>query len=147
MQAAEVFDLANLLALIGWAILALAIVVKRPLWRDTIAGALWPVLLSVVYVAALAVGLPTAEGGFSSLAEVRRLFANDWALLAGWVHYLAFDLLIGARIAAETERAGLSRLLLVPILPLTFLFGPAGFFLFIVLRHGFSGGARTFDPA
>jgi hypothetical protein len=143
MQAADVFDLANLFVLIGWAILVLAVVLKRRAWRDIIAGSLWPALLSILYIAALAVGLPTAEGSFSSLAEVRKLFASDWALLAGWVHYLAFDLLVGARIAAETERAGLSRLLLVPVLPLTFLFGPAGFFLFVVLRHGFSAGAPT----
>jgi hypothetical protein len=56
------------------------------------------------------------------------------------VHYLAFDLFVGAWIAAETERAGLSRLLLVPVLPLTFLFGPMGYFLFVVWRRGFAAG-------
>jgi hypothetical protein len=68
---------------------------------------------------------------------VRQLFANDWALLAGWMHwmhYLAFDLFVGAWIAAETERANLSRLVLIPVLPLTFLFGPTGLLLFHVIR-------------
>jgi hypothetical protein len=38
---------------------------------------------------------------------------------------------------------------LVPVLPLTFLFGPAGYFLFLVLRHAFArrsalgSGGRT----
>jgi hypothetical protein len=50
------------------------------------------------------------------------------------MHYLAFDLFVGAWIAGETERAGLSRLVLIPVLPLTFMFGPAGFLLFHVVR-------------
>jgi hypothetical protein len=35
------------------------------------------------------------RGGFSSLAAVAELFSNQWLLLAGWVHYLAFDLFVG----------------------------------------------------
>jgi hypothetical protein len=138
MTASQLFGLANPFALLGWGVLAAAVVLKRPWWRDVAAGIVWPVLLSVLYIAALAVGWATASGGFSSLTGVRELFANDWALLAGWVHYLAFDLFVGAWIARETEATGLSRLLLVPVLPLTFLFGPMGFFLFVVLRRGFA---------
>jgi hypothetical protein len=143
MTASQIFNLANPFALLGWGVLVLAVVLKRPWWRDTVAGMLWPVLLSVLYIAALAVGWGATGGGFSSLAGVRELFSSDWTLLAGWVHYLAFDLFVGAWIAAETERAGLSRLLLIPVLPLTFLFGPMGFFLFIVLRRGFAGSRAS----
>jgi hypothetical protein len=140
MSAAQVFSLVSQFTLVGWLILAAAVVLERPWWRDVIAGVVWPVMLSVLYIAALAVGAGTTSGDFSSLAGVRELFSSDWALLAGWVHYLAFDLFVGAWIAAQGERAGLSRLFLVPVLPLTFLFGPMGFFLFIVLRRGFGGG-------
>ena len=143
MAAAQVFSLANLFALIGWAILVLAVVLRRPWWRDTIAGRVWPTALSVLYIAALAVGLGSSAGSFASLTEVRALFASDWTLLAGWVHYLAFDLFVGAWIAAEIARAKLSRLSLIPILPLTFMFGPAGFFLFIVVRRGFASPAEA----
>lgn len=143
MAAAQVFSSANLFALAGWAILVLAVVLRRPWWRDTIAGLLWPILLSVLYLAALGIGWGAAEGSFASLAEVRALFASDWMLLAGWVHYLAFDLFIGAWITAAVERARLSRLWLIPILPLTFMFGPAGFFLFVVIRRGFAGGTSV----
>jgi hypothetical protein len=55
--------------------------------------------------------------------------------LAGWVHYLAFDLFVGAWIARTTVQSQLSRLVLVPILPLTFLFGPAGFVAFELTRR------------
>ena len=74
---------------------------------------------------------------------MRQLFTSDWALLAGWMHYLAFDLFVGAWIAAETERRGLTRLVLIPVLPLTFLFGPAGFLLFCILRSVVPAGRTS----
>ena len=140
MTAAQTFSLANSFALLGWLVLVVAIVINRPWLRDTIAGTIWPLLLSALYLVALAIGWAGSSGGFSSLQGVRQLFSTDWPLLAGWVHYLAFDLFVGAWIAAETERLRLSRLLLVPVLPLTFLFGPAGFLLFQILRYAL--GAR-----
>ena len=139
MTAAQVFAIANPFALLGWIVLAAAIVLKRPWLRDVVAGRLWPLALAALYVVALALGWGTTGGNFSSLAGVRQLFSGDWPLLAGWVHYLAFDLFVGAWIAAEAERAGLSRLWLVPVLPLTFLFGPAGFLLFFAIRSAVAG--------
>ena len=85
-------------------------------------------------------GLEHGKGGFFSLADVRQLFANDWFLLAGWMHYLAFDLFIAAWVAAEAKRANLAPLALVVVLPLVFLFGPLGFLLFQVVR--FTGQRR-----
>ena len=58
--------------------------------------------------------------------------------LAGWVHYLAFDLFIGANIAREVADRGISRLFLIVLLPLTFLFGPIGYFAFVIVRFGFA---------
>ncbi len=58
-------------------------------------------------------------------------------LVAGWLHYLAFDLFVGGWIAREGERAGLPHLLLLPCFVLTFLFGPAGLLAFALLRAGF----------
>ena len=139
MTAAQVFAIANPFALLGWAVLAVAVAIKRPWLRDVIAGSLWPLALAALYVVALGLGWGTTGGNFSSLAGVRQLFSGDWTLLAGWVHYLAFDLFVGAWIAAAAERAGLSRLWLIPVLPLTFLFGPAGFLLFFVVRSSPAG--------
>jgi hypothetical protein len=135
MTAAQVFVVANLFALGGWAILVIAISLQRSWLRDTVAGTAWPVLLSVLYVVASGLGWGTSGGGFLSLEAVREHLSGDWLMLAAWVHYLAFDLFIGARIAAETERAQLPRLVLVPVLPLTYLYGPAGLLLFYILRQ------------
>jgi hypothetical protein len=130
----DLFKLANLFALVGWVLLVAGIATNRPWLGDRLAGLYWPLAICVGYAAAIAAGWRASEGGFSSLAGVRQLFADDWLLLAGWMHYLAFDLFVAAWIAAETERAGLSRLVLIPVLPLTFLLGPAGFLLFHALR-------------
>jgi hypothetical protein len=64
-------------------------------------------------------------GGFSTLPDVATLFSNPWALLAGWIHYLAFDLLIGTWETRDAREHGVPPLWLVPCLVLTFLFGPA----------------------
>ena len=74
------------------------------------------------------------QGDFNSLAGVAQLFQNPKALLAGWIHYLAFDLFIGSWEVRDAGRAGLHHLLVVPCLVLTFLFGPVGLLLYFALR-------------
>jgi hypothetical protein len=93
-----------------------------------------PLLLAVIYVALVAATLGRSEGGFSSLAGVRALFDNPWALLAGWTHYLAFDLFIGGWEVRDAQQRGIPHLLVVPALVLTFLFGPAGLLLYLAIR-------------
>jgi hypothetical protein len=123
------FSLSGPVALIGWLSLAAGILLRNALLRDTVAGTAIPLALSAAYAALILVFWWTAEGGFDSLANVQKLFTSPWVALAGWVHYLAFDLAIGAILARTVMAAGLSRLFLIPILPLTFLFGPIGFLL------------------
>jgi hypothetical protein len=89
----QIFSIANLAALCGWALL---IFLPNRRWASTVAGAAIPGLLAATYAMLIAANFWGAEGGFSSLEAVERLFGNSWLLLAGWLHYLAFDLLIGA---------------------------------------------------
>lgn len=136
---ATAFSLAGLLAMIGWAGLVLAAFVK-PVRNYAWPAATFviPALLGFAYVLLIQEGMRAADGGgFGSIAEVRILFANDAALAAGWLHYLAFDLFIGAWIARDGPRSGVPALLLIPCFALTFLFGPAGLLLFFVLRLAF----------
>ena len=67
------------------------------------------------------------DARFDSLANVQKLFTYEWTALAGWIHYLAFDLFIGAYAARRLIDAGCSRWWLVAVLPLIFMFGPIGF--------------------
>ena len=121
-----------MLALVGWlGLLAL------PFRRETnwwLAGLAIPVLLAALYVVLLVLHAPGAEGGFSSLAGVAALFRTEGVLLAGWVHYLAFDLFIGAWICRRAARDGLNPWIARLCLPPTFLAGPAGLLLFLGLR-------------
>ena len=129
MTPETLFSMANLLALAGWLVLIAGVVLKRPLLRDRIAGAGVPLALSLAYTALVAIFWWNAEGGFDSLASVQALFTSPWVALAGWIHYLAFDLFIGAHVSRRIMERGLPRLVLVPVLPLSFLFGPIGFVL------------------
>jgi hypothetical protein len=63
-----------------------------------------------------------------------RLFTNEWAALAGWIHYLAFDLLVGTWEVKDSQERGISHWFVIPCLVLTFLLGPIGFLLYTVLR-------------
>lgn len=125
------FSLMNSLALAGWAVLLLAprgwtLRGLRPRLLVPVAVAL-PIAL--LYAALMAAHFAAAGGGFGSIAEVRRLFASDPVLVAGWGHYLAFDLLVGTWLAERLDRAGVTRWLQAPVLATTFLFGPAGWLL------------------
>lgn len=127
-----VFQAANLLALGGWIILVAA--PRRAAALQAIPGYIVPVILSAAYFVLVAVYFARAEGGYSSLEEVGALFASEPVLLAGWLHYLAFDLFVGEWITRQSDMLGISRALQVPILLATFLFGPVGLLLFMALR-------------
>lgn len=132
MSAETLFSICNMLVLPGWLLLIVA-----PRWRWTkrlIDSCLLPLLLGLVYFYLIVRYFGEANGDFGSLAEVAQLFQNPHLLLAGWIHYLAFDLFIGSWEVRDAERIGIHHLLVVPCLVLTFLLGPIGFLLYFLLR-------------
>ena len=131
MSPEQLFSVLNLIAMAAWLPL---VFLPRVRWAATVVPVVVPVVLAVVYVALVAVALPGSEGGFSSLAGVRTLFDNPWGLLAGWTHYLAFDLFIGGWEVRDAQRRGIPHLLIVPALVLTFLLGPGGLLLYLATR-------------
>jgi hypothetical protein len=126
------FQIANPLAAAGWLLLATAPLAPR--LADIVSGIVIPVLLSLLYAGAILAFWTSADGGFDSLGNVMLLFASPGVALAGWAHYLAFDLFIGAWEVRTARREGLPHLLVLPCLVLTFLFGPIGLLLFLALR-------------
>ncbi|WP_203070696.1 ABA4-like family protein [Falsiroseomonas ponticola] len=126
------FSAVNLIALAGWVGLLAAPRSRAVTWW--FAGLALPALLAVLYLVLLATYAPGAEGGFSSLAGVAALFRTPGVLLAGWVHYLAFDLFIGAWICRRGAAEGMNPWLVRLCLPPTFLVGPVGLLLFLGLR-------------
>ena len=132
MSAEALFSLASALVLPGWGLLLFA-----PRWRFTervLGSCALSLLLAGLYLGLLVTFFGRAEGGFGSLADVARLFQNPYLLLAGWIHYLAFDLFIGAWETRDARRLGIPHLLVAPCLVLTFLFGPVGLLAYFVLR-------------
>ncbi len=132
MTAEQVFSVANLVAVSGWVLLA--VLPGRAWVSNLVAAVVIPGLMAVVYLVVLGAHWSETEGGFGSLAQVALLFTNPWALLAGWTHYLAFDLFIGSWESRDARAHGVPHLLVLPCLFLTFLFGPVGWLLYMGVR-------------
>ena len=130
------FKIASNVTVLGWLLLILA-----PRWRGTravvLSGAL-PLLLAATYVAVIGyqtVAHPAPGAGFGSLEQVAALFRQPWALTAGWVHYLCFDMAVGIWESRDAQRRGVPHLLLLPCLVATFMLGPLGLLLYSALRR------------
>lgn len=142
MSAESIFSAAGTLVLPGWLLL-----IFLPRWRRVTmlaSAVIIPALLALLYIWLIAAHWGDADGGFGSLGAVAALFENEHLLLAGWIHYLAFDLFIGSWEVRDAQRHGVHHLAVVPCLVLTFLLGPAGLLLYLVIRGVVT---RTLMPA
>ncbi|MCB1458809.1 MAG: DUF4281 domain-containing protein [Nitratireductor sp.] len=138
----QAFQLANGMALAGWVSLLASPLIPR--WSERIAGIAIPLLLGAGYAAIVLVFWSRGEGGFDTLDNVAALFRSRELLLAGWIHYLAFDLFIGAWQVRTGANEAIPFVLVIPCLVLTFLFGPVGLLLFFAIRS--ARGRRTSTP-
>lgn len=126
-----IFQWVNLIALAAWVTLLV-----RPRHPQTLrwVGQAVPMLFALIYVVLIAMRIGRSGGNFSTLAGVATLFQDPWILLAGWIHYLAFDLLIGVWETRDAATRNLPHWRIVPCLFLTFMFGPAGWLLYLCVR-------------
>ncbi len=131
MEPARLFDVVQWLALPGWLLLA---ILPRWRWTPLVTAGLLPSLLAVVYLALIAGNLGAADGDFSSLAGVKALFGVDALLLAGWIHYLAFDLFVGSWEVRDAQRMNIRHWWVLPCLFLTLMLGPVGLLAYWTLR-------------
>ena len=127
------FQIASTLVLPQWLLM-----IFLPKWK----GTKWlrdhpviPIALAVMYAGFVLIDIGSFNpNSFSTLAAVKELFASDKALLAGWIHYLAFDLLIGSYISKDAIERGIHPLLIAPCLFFTFMFGPVGWLLYQIIK-------------
>lgn len=129
----ELFNIANLVALAGW--VALILLPFAPSLLEPLSRLVVPVLLSIAYAVIIVPAM--AQGGFGSLTSLEGLasgLGQPWLLLGGWLHYLAFDLLVGCWIAERARAEGVPNWALIPVLLLTFILGPVGFLAFLAAR-------------
>lgn len=131
MDLETIFSTAGAIAGVGW--LFLIVVPKRPLALH-VAGVFFPFLLALMYLYFIAMNIRGAEGGFGSLADVATLFQKRELLLAGWIHYLCFDLFIGAWEVRDAQRNGIPHLAVIPCLIMTFMLGPIGLLFYLAIR-------------
>jgi hypothetical protein len=144
-----IFSACGALAMLGWA--GLVLLPRVPFVVDVLSRLIIPALIGVVYLTLMisSTHLTPADGGFGSLAGVKALFSVDALLLGGWVHYLAFDLFVGSWEVRDAKRRGVHHLLVIPCLLATFMAGPAGLVLYLLLRTlvGFFGNASERQEA
>lgn len=133
------FTMVNLLALIAWVVLILL-----PRWPALLSGVLYMgvgllcLIYAVTMIGVLTGLLPNPGGGgadFTSIAGVQAIFATKAGTTIGWTHYLAFDLFVGLWIARDGDAKNVSRLVQAPILLATFMAGPLGLGLWLLLRE------------
>lgn len=133
MTPSDVFSLANLIVLPMW--LLMIVLPKWTATRFLMDYKIVPLILSLVYAIYIVIAMRISGGmDFGSLANVMALFTEENAVLAGWVHYLAFDLLVGMWMIKQNEKLGIHPLLMAPCLFATFMLGPVGFLLFMFMR-------------
>ncbi len=132
MEAASIFSVGNSVILLGWLLLIIL-----PNWKytqDLVLNGLI-ILYAIVYSYLILKDIGDFKvDSFSTLANVKALFQNDNAVAAGWFHYLAFDLFVGAYIVRKGISIGISRWLYTLPLPFTFMFGPFGYLIFFIIK-------------
>ena len=142
MTTDRLFDVANLIALLGWIALAFAPLARA---RLVLAARVIGVTLALAYAGLLITSLAgggTEGGSFTSLEGVTALFARPEAVLVGWVHYLAFDLWVGAWAVEDAGKRGVPHWAMVPVLFLTLMAGPIGLLVYLAARAGLSRAHR-----
>lgn len=127
------FSTTSNFAMAGW--LLLAIYPRRKAWVFSLTGLAMPALMGIAYAVLMIPNMADVDGaGYGSLSQVSALFSNDALLLAGWIHYLAFDLAVGTYIAMKSDDMGLSRIVQLPLLFLALMFGPVGLMAFVFIK-------------
>ncbi len=133
MKPETLFQVCNTAAPFGWLLMAVA-----PRWswtRKLILSGLFPLLLSLIYLGIIVTTFGSSEGSFSSHAGVMKLFEDPYAVTAGWIHYLAFDMFIGAWEVTDSHKHNIAHWKIIPCLVLTFLFGPIGLLAYFLVRY------------
>jgi hypothetical protein len=136
MSLDALFGVANASVMPAWLLLAVA---PRWVWtRRLVHSLLYPVVLGSVYaayaIASFVFSSPPDDAGFGTLQGVVKLFEVPQLAFIGWVHYLVFDLFVGAWEARDAQRRDIPHALLVPCLFFTLMLGPLGLLLYVAIR-------------
>ena len=127
-----VYSIVNTIALVAWIALSVAPYNVR-VQQGALGGVV--VMLAVLY-AVLFIG--SFNGAMmkelATLDGLMGLFSNKQALVLGWTHYLAFDLVAGIYIVRNAQTHEVSSRAIIPFLWLTFMAGPLGWLTYVIFR-------------
>ena len=114
------------------------LLIAAPRWRWTYRLVHAPLVLLVLaplYAALLfAYGPAPEDMNFMSLFGVMVGFSAPNIVLAGWIHYLIFDLFVGAWESRDAQRRGIHHGWVVPCLIGTLVLGPLGLLGYVLVR-------------
>ncbi len=133
MDYALIFKIANLAVLPAWALLMF--LPRHRITYIIVYSHAYPYFLGLLYAWLIFSNFGTVEGGMSSLAAIRNAFNSDAILLAGWLHYLIFDLFVGAWQVQDARENHIGHLKIIPTLAFTLFLGPIGLLAYLILRQ------------
>jgi len=128
----KIFSLASNTAMAGWLILMF-----MPFWksREKFLAGIVVAGLSITYAWIIFSGFSFGDmKSFGTLDGVAQLFRSKHMLLAGWIHYLAFDLFVGIFIHNNAYKHHINHWILLPVYFFTFMLGPIGLLLYFIIR-------------
>ena len=133
MTPAILFTICTYGVIPAWLLLAL---LPKWQWTIKIVQCVWiPGLLALAYGFVLFTKPAAAQGGgFGSLKAVSILLSQPESALLAWLHFLAFDLFVGAWIVRDSTRLEINALFVAPCFFFTLMFGPLGFLAYSILR-------------
>jgi hypothetical protein len=129
VSAERAFQLLNLVVLPWWGVFLVA-PRSRSAARLAGHGAVF-VALAALYTALLSVAIAGGSAAGFGYDGLRRALAAPPGFLAGWTHYLCFDLFVGAWIVREARRIDVEPR---PFLFFTLMAGPLGLGSFLLRR-------------
>ena len=134
MNLETVFSIVNALVLPQWLLMIFA-----PNWSWTqklVNSYLIPIALTTVYAYYIFSGMGDMDfRAFSTLAGVKQLFTIEQGVLAGWIHYLCFDLFTGSWVLKDSLERGSNRIIVGVCLFFCFMLGPIGLLLYLTTRR------------
>lgn len=139
----------NLSVLPAWALLI--IFPNARLTQQVVHSCFYPLVLGVFYLVCLTLGMgfghsaPGTSG--ASIGGITALFSHPNGVLTGWSHYLVFDLFVGAWIGRDRVGRGIAHWMAAPTQLLSFLFGPVGLLVYLIVRFVTGKGRWSLEPA
>lgn len=133
MSPETAFAVASYSVVPAWALLVFA-----PRWRWTrglVQSVLIPVMLALAHIGLLLLVASPPEGATAATLEgATLLFRDPWTTVVCWIHYLAFDLFVGAWEVRDAVRRELPHWAVAPCVVVTWLMGPLGLLAYLTVR-------------